>query len=260
MVDVGAKPVVATSRGRARPGADGRRRPPRGSASLPKGDALTVARIAGIQAAKRTGELIPLCHPLPLTVVEVDLAVDGGRRRDRGGRRDHRADRCRDGGADRGRRRGADRLRHGEGGRQGDARSTAIELVSKTKEPGAERARARRSRSGSRGSSGSSTRSSRCRSRTSARCSRSTAGRGSGRWPGSRSRWSARGRSRWGSTGSSTRRSTPGTRAPRGGSFPAGRADARAGRRAVRARACRLPRRRASSSSRSSAGCGRSRS
>ena len=53
------------------------RRPRRGFGSLPKGDALTVARIAGIQAAKRTGELIPLCHPLPLTVVEVDLTVDG---------------------------------------------------------------------------------------------------------------------------------------------------------------------------------------
>jgi cyclic pyranopterin phosphate synthase len=45
--------------------------------TLPKGDALTVARIAGIQAAKRTSELVPLCHPLPLTVVEVDLTIDG---------------------------------------------------------------------------------------------------------------------------------------------------------------------------------------
>jgi cyclic pyranopterin phosphate synthase len=43
---------------------------------LPKGDALVVARIAGIQAAKRTAELIPLCHPLPLTLVEVVLTVD----------------------------------------------------------------------------------------------------------------------------------------------------------------------------------------
>ena len=41
--------------------------------TLPKGDALTVARIAGIQAAKRTSELVPLCHPLPLTLVEVQL-------------------------------------------------------------------------------------------------------------------------------------------------------------------------------------------
>ncbi len=41
-----------------------------------KGDVLTVAQIAGIGAAKRTSELIPLCHPLPLTHVEVDLALD----------------------------------------------------------------------------------------------------------------------------------------------------------------------------------------
>lgn len=41
--------------------------------SLPKGDALTVAQVAGIQAAKRTSELIPLCHPLPLSHVAVEL-------------------------------------------------------------------------------------------------------------------------------------------------------------------------------------------
>lgn len=41
---------------------------------LPKGDALAVARIAGIMAAKRTPELVPLCHPLPLSKVTVDLA------------------------------------------------------------------------------------------------------------------------------------------------------------------------------------------
>jgi len=41
------------------------------SRDLPKGDALAVARVAGIQAAKRTAELIPLCHPLTLTYVEV---------------------------------------------------------------------------------------------------------------------------------------------------------------------------------------------
>lgn len=44
--------------------------------SLAKGDALTVARIAGIQAAKRTSELIPLCHPLPLSLVEVRCTPD----------------------------------------------------------------------------------------------------------------------------------------------------------------------------------------
>ena len=43
---------------------------------LPKGDALAVARIAGIQAAKRTPELIPLCHPLPLSAVAVELILE----------------------------------------------------------------------------------------------------------------------------------------------------------------------------------------
>jgi cyclic pyranopterin phosphate synthase len=76
MVDVGAKPLSrrrALARGRVRmaPATAAR------LGSLPKGDALAVARIAGIQAAKRTSELIPLCHPLPLTVVEVSLEVDG---------------------------------------------------------------------------------------------------------------------------------------------------------------------------------------
>jgi cyclic pyranopterin monophosphate synthase len=44
-------------------------------ATLAKGDALGVARVAGIMAAKRTPDLIPLCHPLPLTSVEVDMEV-----------------------------------------------------------------------------------------------------------------------------------------------------------------------------------------
>ena len=43
---------------------------------LPKGDPLVVAQLAGIQAAKRTAELIPLCHQLPLTKVDVELFVD----------------------------------------------------------------------------------------------------------------------------------------------------------------------------------------
>ena len=48
---------------------------------LPKGDALAVARIAGIQAAKKTAELIPLCHPLSITLVEIDIVrVDEGAR------------------------------------------------------------------------------------------------------------------------------------------------------------------------------------
>jgi cyclic pyranopterin phosphate synthase len=45
--------------------------------SLAKGDVLEVARLAGIMAAKRTGELIPLCHPLPLTGVEVNFSFEG---------------------------------------------------------------------------------------------------------------------------------------------------------------------------------------
>ena len=44
-------------------------------AGVPKGDALAVARIAGIQAAKRTPDLVPLCHPIAIHGVEVDLAV-----------------------------------------------------------------------------------------------------------------------------------------------------------------------------------------
>ena len=43
---------------------------------IKKGDVLTVAQIAGITASKRTSELIPLCHPLPLTRIDVDLALD----------------------------------------------------------------------------------------------------------------------------------------------------------------------------------------
>jgi cyclic pyranopterin monophosphate synthase len=75
MVDVGAKPVSrrrAVARGRVRMARATTER----LRTLPKGDALAVARIAGIQGAKRTSELVPLCHPLPLTVVEIDLAID----------------------------------------------------------------------------------------------------------------------------------------------------------------------------------------
>ncbi len=43
---------------------------------LPKGDALATAQVAGIMAAKRTADLIPLCHPLPLTSIEVELVVE----------------------------------------------------------------------------------------------------------------------------------------------------------------------------------------
>ena len=44
--------------------------------NLPKGDVITTARIAGIQAAKRTSELIPMCHPLLLTVIDVECVLD----------------------------------------------------------------------------------------------------------------------------------------------------------------------------------------
>jgi cyclic pyranopterin phosphate synthase len=47
-----------------------------GSGGLPKGDALAVARVAGIMAAKKTPELVPLCHPLPLSKVTVDFGLD----------------------------------------------------------------------------------------------------------------------------------------------------------------------------------------
>jgi cyclic pyranopterin phosphate synthase len=74
MVDVGGKPV---SRRRAVAAAVVRMAPEtaRRLRELPKGDALTTAQLAGIMAAKRTSELIPLCHPLPLTHVDVRLEV-----------------------------------------------------------------------------------------------------------------------------------------------------------------------------------------
>jgi cyclic pyranopterin phosphate synthase len=74
MVDVGGKPL---SRRRAVARATVRMAPEtaRRLRELPKGDALTTAQVAGIMAAKRTSELIPLCHPLPLSLVEVSLEV-----------------------------------------------------------------------------------------------------------------------------------------------------------------------------------------
>ena len=74
MVDVGAKPVS-----RRRAVASARVRIAEKTAErlhdLPKGDALVTAQLAGIMAAKRTAELIPLCHPLPLAHVDVHLEV-----------------------------------------------------------------------------------------------------------------------------------------------------------------------------------------
>jgi cyclic pyranopterin monophosphate synthase len=75
MVDVGGKPLsrrraVARAFVRMSPGTAER------ISELPKGDALATAQLAGIMAAKRTSELIPLCHPLPLTHVDVRLEVE----------------------------------------------------------------------------------------------------------------------------------------------------------------------------------------
>jgi len=74
MVDVGSKPLSrrrAVARGVLRMAPETARR----LRELPKGDALATAQVAGIMAAKRTSDLIPLCHPLPLSKVEVSLEV-----------------------------------------------------------------------------------------------------------------------------------------------------------------------------------------
>jgi cyclic pyranopterin phosphate synthase len=78
MVDVGHKPpmrrrAVATGAVLMAPETAKKLR------DLPKGDALTTAQLAGIMAAKRTSDLIPLCHPLPLSHVGVELEVGEGR-------------------------------------------------------------------------------------------------------------------------------------------------------------------------------------
>jgi cyclic pyranopterin phosphate synthase len=74
MVDVGGKPL---SRRRARARASVHMAPETAVqlSNLPKGDALATAQLAGIMAAKRTSELIPLCHPLPLSHLDVRLEV-----------------------------------------------------------------------------------------------------------------------------------------------------------------------------------------
>jgi cyclic pyranopterin monophosphate synthase len=76
MVDVGDKPVTdrrAVARATVRMSAETAAAVARGDA--PKGDVIATARIAGIQAAKRTAELIPLCHPLPLSFVDVSAEL-----------------------------------------------------------------------------------------------------------------------------------------------------------------------------------------
>jgi cyclic pyranopterin phosphate synthase len=77
MVDVSAKATTvreAVARGEVRADAATIRQLVAGR--MPKGDVVAAARIAGIMAAKRTAELVPLCHPLPLTGIEVDVTPD----------------------------------------------------------------------------------------------------------------------------------------------------------------------------------------
>ena len=76
MVDVGGKDVTdrrARARATVRMSAETAAAVARGDA--PKGDVVGTARLAGIQAAKRTAELIPLCHPLPLSFVDVEAEI-----------------------------------------------------------------------------------------------------------------------------------------------------------------------------------------
>ena len=120
MIDVGAKAVtrrVAVAGGRldttaevvALVLADG----------LPKADVLATARIAGIQAAKRTSELIPLAHLLPLEKVTIEFEPGEASIGDRRDGRGHREDRRRDGGTHRRRRSRVDVARHDQGGGSG---------------------------------------------------------------------------------------------------------------------------------------------
>lgn len=80
MVDVGAKPLTsrrAVAEGWIRLGPDALEAVIERRAA--KGDVLAVAQLAGIQGAKRASDLVPLCHPLPLSGVDVTLSVDGDR-------------------------------------------------------------------------------------------------------------------------------------------------------------------------------------
>ena len=79
MVDVGGKPAtprIAVASGRIRMSAEALAAIREGD--VPKGDVLAAARIAGIMAAKKTADLIPLCHPLSLDAVTVDFAFEEG--------------------------------------------------------------------------------------------------------------------------------------------------------------------------------------
>lgn len=77
MVDVGAKPEterVAVAAGEVHVRPETLHLIARGE--LAKGDLLNTARLAGVMAAKRTAELIPLCHPIPITHIDLDLSLD----------------------------------------------------------------------------------------------------------------------------------------------------------------------------------------
>lgn len=77
MIDVGGKPVSARmARAVARLVASAATIERVRHGTLEKGDALAVARVAGIMAAKRTSDIVPLCHPLPLDSVTVDIGFD----------------------------------------------------------------------------------------------------------------------------------------------------------------------------------------
>ncbi len=80
MVDVTEKPVTerrATAYGEVRSLAETIRRI--SADEMGKGDVLTTAKIAGISAAKRTGDLVPMCHPVPLTHVDIEIALNEDR-------------------------------------------------------------------------------------------------------------------------------------------------------------------------------------
>jgi len=80
MVDVGAKPITrreCVAEGFVRMASETLERIAAGS--IPKGDVLATARLAGIQAAKRTADWIPLCHPVPLDAIDVELVPDPSR-------------------------------------------------------------------------------------------------------------------------------------------------------------------------------------
>ena len=123
MVDVSGKPVTsreATAHGIITMNEDAFAAVQNGT--VKKGDVLGVARVAGIMATKRTSELIPLCHPLPLTKVKIEfeLLEDRPRRRGPLHRQDQRRHRRGDGGPDRRFHRAADHLRYVQGRGQGD--------------------------------------------------------------------------------------------------------------------------------------------